>query len=82
MPIWEFLQTYWPLLWSGTLITCGQFVLASVIAVACALLAGLGKLSGNWLIKGISVIYIEIFRGTSLLVQLYWIFFVLPLLGL
>ncbi|MCA0273178.1 MAG: ectoine/hydroxyectoine ABC transporter permease subunit EhuC [Proteobacteria bacterium] len=82
MPIWEFLQTYWPLLLNGTLITCAQFLLASVIAIACALAAGLGKLSGNWLIRGAAVIYIEIFRGTSLLVQLYWIFFVLPLFGL
>lgn len=82
MPIWEFLQTYWPLLLNGTLITCGQFVLASIIAIACALFAGLGKLSGNWLIRMVSIIYIEIFRGTSLLVQLYWIFFVLPLMGL
>jgi polar amino acid transport system permease protein len=82
VPIWEFLQTYWPLLLSGTLITCAQFLLASVIAIACALVAGLGKLSGNRLIRGASIIYIEIFRGTSLLVQLYWIFFVLPLFGL
>lgn len=82
MPIWEFLQTYWPLLLSGSLITCAQFLLASVIAIACALVAGLGKLSGNRLIRGASIIYIEIFRGTSLLVQLYWIFFVLPLFGL
>jgi ABC-type amino acid transport system permease subunit len=29
-----------------------------------------------------AVTYIEIFRGTSLLVQLYWIFFVLPLFGI
>lgn len=82
MSIWEFLQTYWQLLLSGTLITCAQFLLASVIAVACALIAGLGKLSGSRLIRGVSVIYIELFRGTSLLVQLYWIFFVLPLFGL
>lgn len=82
MPIWEFLQTYGALLTSGTLVTCAQFVLAALIAIAAALLSGLGKLSGNWLIRGISVIYIEIFRGTSLLVQLYWIFFVLPLFGI
>jgi polar amino acid transport system permease protein len=81
MPIWEFLDTYGARLASGTLVTSAQFVLAALIAVAVALCAGLGKLSGNWLIRGISVIYIEIFRGTSLLVQLYWIFFVLPLLG-
>ncbi|MFZ0487267.1 MAG: ectoine/hydroxyectoine ABC transporter permease subunit EhuC, partial [Arenicellales bacterium] len=29
-----------------------------------------------------AIAFIEVFRGTSLLVQLYWIFFVLPLFGL
>jgi polar amino acid transport system permease protein len=40
------------------------------------------KLSSNRMIKGTALVYTEIFRGTSLLVQLYWIFFVLPLFGL
>jgi polar amino acid transport system permease protein len=34
------------------------------------------------LVRGVATVYIEIFRGTSLLVQLYWIFFVLPLFGI
>lgn len=82
MPIWEFLETYGGRILDGALVTCAQFVLAALVAVAVALVAGLGKLSGNWLIRGTMVIYIEIFRGTSLLVQLYWIFFVLPLFGI
>ncbi len=82
MSIWEYLQIYGARLASGTAITCAQFLLAALIAIVVALLAGLGKLSQNWLIRGISVVYIEIFRGTSLLVQLYWIFFVLPLFGI
>lgn len=82
MPIWEFLETYGARIASGTLITSVQFGLATVIAVVAALIAGLGKLSHNWLIRGSAVVYIEIFRGTSLLVQLYWIFFVLPLFGI
>lgn len=82
MSYWEFLQTYGGLLTTGTLVTGAQFLLATTIAVAVALLAGLGKLSGNRLIRGAAIIYIEIFRGTSLLVQLYWIFFVLPLFGI
>ena len=81
MSIWEYIQIYGARLASGTAITCAQFLLAAVIAVVVALLAGLGKLSHNKLIRGISVVYIEIFRGTSLLVQLYWIYYVLPLFG-
>ena len=82
MSIWEYMQIYGARLASGTAITCAQFLLAALIAIVVALLAGLGKLSQNWLIRSISVVYIEIFRGTSLLVQLYWIFFVLPLFGI
>ncbi|KEP71104.1 amino acid ABC transporter permease [Thioclava dalianensis] len=78
----DFLRQYGDRFWDGTLITAQQFLLASLLAIAIALLAGLMKLSRNRLIRGIAVVYIEIFRGTSLLVQLYWIFFVLPLFGL
>ncbi|MQU71790.1 ectoine/hydroxyectoine ABC transporter permease subunit EhuC [Sinorhizobium meliloti] len=82
MPFLEFLQTYGPAFTHGTAVTIAQFVLATLVAVIAAGLAGLGKLSRNWAIRGTSVIFIELFRGTSLLVQLYWIFFVLPLFGL
>lgn len=82
MPIWEFFDIYGARILNGTLVTAEQFVLATLVAIGVALVAGLGKLSGNWLIRGTAVVYIEIFRGTSLLVQLYWIFFVLPLFGI
>jgi polar amino acid transport system permease protein len=81
MSIWEFLETYGGLILSGTGVTIVQFVLATAVAIVAALAAGLGKLSRNWLVRGVAVTYIEIFRGTSLLVQLFWIFYVLPLFG-
>jgi polar amino acid transport system permease protein len=82
MSIWEFLETYGGLILSGTWVTIIQFLLATVVAIAAALAAGLGKLSRNRLIRGTAITYIEIFRGTSLLVQLFWIFYVLPLFGI
>lgn len=78
----EFLKEYGPRFWDGTLVTAGQFLLATALAIAIALTAGLMKLSRNRIVHGAAVVYIEIFRGTSLLVQLYWIFFVLPLFGI
>jgi polar amino acid transport system permease protein len=81
MSIWEFLQTYGARIVDGTLVTAAQFVLATIVAVTVALGAALGKLSRNLAVRGLAVTYIELFRGTSLLVQLYWIFFVLPLFG-
>ncbi len=80
--MWEFLQTYGPRLLDGALVTCAQFILAALVACVAALAAGLGRLSSLWPVRSLSVVYIELFRGTSLLVQLYWIFFVLPLVGI
>ena len=82
MSFFEFISTYWPRLLSGTGITVAQFFLSAFFAVMLSLIFGLMKLSPNRLVKGFAVTYIEIFRGTSLLVQLYWIFFVLPLFGI
>jgi polar amino acid transport system permease protein len=78
----EFLGEYGDRIVSGTLVTIVLTVLAAFLAVAIALTAGLMRLSPNPLIRGAATVYIEIFRGTSLLVQLFWIFYVLPLFGL
>jgi polar amino acid transport system permease protein len=82
MSITEFLAEYGTRLLSGAIITMEQAVLASILAVAIATLMGLMRLSGNIAVRWAAIGYIEFFRGTSLLVQLYWIFFVLPLFGL
>ncbi|MGF1610599.1 MAG: ectoine/hydroxyectoine ABC transporter permease subunit EhuC [Kiloniellales bacterium] len=82
MSYFEFLAEYGSRLVSGTLVTVEQTVLAIILAVIIATVMGLMRLSHNILVRGFATCYIEIFRGTSLLVQLFWIFFVLPLFGL
>lgn len=82
MPFTDFVAEYGPRLLSGTVITAQQTVLAAVLAVVVAVVMGLMRLSRNFLVRSVATVYIEIFRGTSLLVQLFWIFFVLPLFGL
>jgi polar amino acid transport system permease protein len=82
MSYFEFIAQYGDRILSGTLITILLTVLATFLAVAIALAAGLMRMAPNPLIRGAATVYIEIFRGTSLLVQLYWIFFVLPLFGI
>ncbi len=82
MSFWNFLLTYWPRLFSGTIITVELFFLATALASVIAVVAGLMRLSSDLIVRWIALVYIEVFRGTSLLVQLYWIFFVLPLFGL
>ncbi len=78
----EFLSQYWPRLLSGTGVTIAQFFLAAILGIAISLAMALLKLSNNSVLRGTAITYIEVFRGTSLLVQLYWIFFVLPLFGI
>lgn len=78
----EFLQTYAPAFFNGALVTLQQTGLGILIAVAVALVMAFMKMSPLFFIRWPAIAYIEIFRGTSLLVQLYWIFFVLPLFGI
>lgn len=78
----EFLEKHGQRLVDGTIVTIEQTILAIVLAVSIALVMALMKMSPIFLLRWPAIAYIEVFRGTSLLVQLYWIFFVLPLFGL
>lgn len=82
MSYFEFLGQYGDRIASGTLITMALTVLSALLAVAIAVAAGLMRMAPNMAVRGLATVYIEVFRGTSLLVQLYWIFFVLPLFGI
>ena len=71
-----------PALWPGVGITIQLTVLSSVLAFMLAFLMGLGRLSKYKPVRFATTAYVEFFRGTSLLVQLFWAYFVLPLFGL
>jgi len=71
-----------PGLLEGTALTLKIAVLGSLLAVAMGVLAALARLYGPTPLRWLATIYIEIFRGTSALVQLFWLFFVLPQFGL
>ncbi|WP_300647264.1 ectoine/hydroxyectoine ABC transporter permease subunit EhuC [Paenalcaligenes sp.] len=69
-----------PLL-AGAWVTIQLTFYSTVLGAIFAFAFGIGRLSANRLINAVSVTFIEVFRGTSLLVQLFWLFFALPLLG-
>ena len=71
-----------PSLLTGLLVTLQITAGAAVVALAASFLAGLGRLSERRAVRGISRLYVDVFRGTSALVQLFWAFFALPLLGI
>lgn len=78
----EFLQQYGPRFVDGTVVTVQQTLIAGLLAIVISVVVGLMKLSTHRVVRWPAIAYIEFFRGTSLLVQLYWIFFVLPLFGI
>lgn len=71
-----------PGLLRGTVITIELTLMGFVLALVIAFIAGFGKMSRRRPLRWLAIAYIEIFRGTSALVQLFWIFFVLPEFGI
>lgn len=71
-----------PELLRGTWITLQVAAGGSVVALAAALLAAISRLYGPAPLRWLAAVYVETFRGTSALVQLFWLFFVLPHFGI
>jgi polar amino acid transport system permease protein len=74
-------REFLPGLLNGTVITIQITLGGAALAVAMALIAAMGKMYGPGPVHWLAVAYIETFRGTSALVQLFWLFFVLPHFG-
>lgn len=74
------LAEFMPVLLEGLVVTVEAFVGGAALAAVLAFTAGLMALSRNHLLRGIARVYIEVFRGTSEVVQLFWFYFALPIL--
>jgi polar amino acid transport system permease protein len=68
----------WSLLLHGLWVTVQLTVLSSLLAAAVAFIVGNARTNRLWIVRFVSGAYMEIFRGTSALVLMFWIFFVLP----
>jgi polar amino acid transport system permease protein len=68
-----------PTLLRGLSLTITLTFWGALLALVMAIFVGIARASSYMLVRGISGFYVEIFRGTSILVQLFWIYFVLPL---
>ncbi len=65
-------------LWEGTTVTITVTLISGSAGLLLGLFAALGRMSGVWILRALSLAYIEFFRGTPLLVQLFIIYFGLP----
>jgi general L-amino acid transport system permease protein len=59
----------------GILNSLRVMILGIILATAVGIFAGVARLSDNWLVRQIVGIYIEIFRNTPLLLQLFFWYF-------
>ena len=53
-----------------------------IFSLLMAFVAGLLRLSPSRTVRWTTRVYVEIFRGSSLLVQLFWLYFVFPYAGI
>src|SRR6185437_10343348 len=72
---------YLGLILHGALVIIELTLMGSALAVVMAFLGGLGRLSRFFAVRALATTYIEFFRGTSIFVQLFWAYFVLPVMG-
>jgi polar amino acid transport system permease protein len=75
-------REFLPGLLEGASVTVEITLGGSLLALFCAFIAAMAKMYGPWPVRWLALVYVEIFRGTSALVQLFWLFFVLPHFGI
>ncbi|HYC46535.1 MAG TPA: ectoine/hydroxyectoine ABC transporter permease subunit EhuC [Burkholderiales bacterium] len=66
----------------GLGLTLALTACAAAVALAAALAAGLARSAKPHAVRWAAAAYVEVFRGTSALVQLFWVYFVLPFAGI
>lgn len=82
MNLLQSIQTFGLPLYAAAGITLKIAFSAMAIALVLGLLVALARLSDNRILKTVTGFYIEIIRGTPLLVQLVYIYYVLPEIGI
>lgn len=76
----EFLMEYLPLIFSGFLTTVEVTFFGMLTGLALGTLLAIGDLYGGRIVSTIIKFYVEFFRGSSILVQLFIFYFSIPTL--
>lgn len=77
----ERILEYSPILIQGTITTIELTVASAILALIISFIIGLSRFSRFKLVRALAIIYLEFFRGTSAIVQMFFMFYVLPLFG-
>lgn len=71
-----------PLVLRGLQTTVYLTLAGAGLALLVAIIAGVARSSKFWLLRVVVGFYVELFRGTSVLVQMFWAYYVLPFFGI
>lgn len=82
MSLFSDLGTLLPPLADGVVVTVTVSLLSYLFALGLGLLVGLARMSRYWPIRLIADLYIQFIRGTPLLLQLFFLYYVLPYAGI
>jgi polar amino acid transport system permease protein len=78
----EWMTTWAPFIVGGAGTTIFVCLVSIVLATVLAVLGAVARLSSNAILFSVSSLYVSLVRGTPLLVQIYFIFFALPQMGI
>jgi His/Glu/Gln/Arg/opine family amino acid ABC transporter permease subunit len=78
---WDIVQTAIPLLAKGTLVTLQIALISGVLSILLGFALGLSALGNIRLLRLLVAGYVDFIRGTPLLIQIFLIFFALPVVG-
>lgn len=79
---WDIILESIPLLAEGMIVTLQVSALAAVLGLFLGVLCGLGSLSRSRPVRWIVLAYVDFIRGTPLLIQIFLVFFALPMVGI
>jgi His/Glu/Gln/Arg/opine family amino acid ABC transporter permease subunit len=78
----EDMISFLPALLRGAELTIAVSLLAYVLSLIVGLLVGVARISRYWPLRALATPYVQFIRGTPLLLQLFFIYYVLPYAGL
>ena len=73
-------STQYERLWDGVLVTLQVLGIAFLLGVTLSVLFGVARLSERVAVRAAALVYVEVARGISSIVLLFWMAFALPIL--
>jgi polar amino acid transport system permease protein len=78
----SFIAEWGPFILGGAGLTILLSVVSIIFATVLAVMGAIGRLSRNAYVNGVASLYVSLVRGTPLIVQIFFIYFGLPQLGI